>query len=76
METAKSSDACGDSFMELDDELCTFWRHTCTASCTRTKHHPIPIMSIMPDLESSRSANLDMATFVFLVQVLESLNST
>jgi hypothetical protein len=53
LESAESSDACGASFIAFGDEL-TCWRHTWTASWTRTKHHPAPIKSMMPDLDSSR----------------------
>lgn len=53
-DSVKFPDACGDNLMAFDDELRTCWRHTCTASCTRTKHHPAPIMSMMPALDSNR----------------------
>lgn len=54
MESAESPDACEASFNALEDAFCTCCRHTCTASCTRTKHHAAPIKSRIPDLESSR----------------------
>lgn len=53
-ESANSPDACAASFNALEDEFCTCCKHTCTASCTRTKHHPAPIKSMIPDLDNRR----------------------